>query len=58
LDVGRFVHSVPRGHIVQPYSLWMRTPDHPRAALALGQSRHLGGGLLVPFDLPETAVRA
>ena len=58
LDVGRFVHTVPRGHIVQPYSLWMRTPDHPRAALALGQSRHLGGGLLVPFDLPETAVRA
>ncbi len=58
LDVGRFVHSVPRGHIVQPYSLWMRIPHHPRAALALGQSRHLGGGLLVPFDLPETAVRA
>jgi CRISPR-associated protein Csb2 len=58
LDVGRFVHTVPRGHLVQPYSLWMRTPTHPRAALALGQSRHLGGGLLIPHDLPQSEIRA
>ena len=27
------------------------------AALAIGQSRHLGGGLLVPYDVPKSKIK-
>lgn len=52
--IERYVHKAPRSLVVQPYMTTVSTnglvPD--RAAWALGQSRHLGGGFMVPFDLP------
>ncbi len=54
----RYVHRAPQTLVVQPYTTTVHTggliPD--RAIWALGQSRHLGGGLMFPFDLaPEVA---
>lgn len=52
--IERYVHKAPKSLVVQPYTTTVSTnhliPD--RAAWALGQSRHLGGGFMVPFDLP------
>ena len=57
LDVGSYVHKVARGHLVQPYHLWLRAPEvlPDRTIMAVGQSRHLGGGLMVPYDLPASS---
>ncbi|WP_088284871.1 type I-U CRISPR-associated protein Csb2 [Kineosporia sp. A_224] len=50
-----YVHKVNDHAVIRPYratvSLGDVVPD--RCVLALGQSRHLGGGLLVPVDVPE-----
>jgi CRISPR-associated protein Csb2 len=49
------VHKAPKSlGVIQPYtaSLHLGRLDS-RALLAIGQSRHLGGGLLVPVDSPE-----
>lgn len=47
-----YVHTTARGALVQPFHAKLRTPLlPPRAIAALGQSRHLGGGLLVPLSL-------
>lgn len=54
--VERYVHRIPDSlGVVQPYeaSLDLGNFITDRALLAIGQSRHLGGGLLVPVDTPE-----
>lgn len=54
-DLGRFVHKVAPGSVVQPYRAEVTLGDlaGDRTLVAIGQSRHLGGGLLVPCDRPE-----
>lgn len=53
-DVAVWVHKTPKQILVQPYrvtlSLGRLATD--RTLVAIGQSRHLGGGLLVPLDSP------
>lgn len=58
-DVSRYVHKVHSDTIIQPYRavLNLGTLTGPRTIAAIGQSRHLGGGLLVPRDLPEAIAR-
>ena len=52
--VERYVHRMPKHVQCIPYQalldLGSLTTDS--ALTAIGQSRHLGGGLLVPVDLP------
>jgi len=45
---------VAPGSVVQPYRAEVMLGDlaGDRTMVAVGQSRHLGGGLLVPCDLP------
>ena len=52
-DLGRFVHKVQPGFLIRPYQavIDLGALAGPRQLSALGQSRHLGGGLLVPHDL-------
>jgi CRISPR-associated protein Csb2 len=54
-DLGRFVHKVAAGSVVQPYRAEVTLGDlaGDRTLVAVGQSRHLGGGLLVPCDQPD-----
>jgi len=58
-DVGRYVHKVHQDTVIQPYRAVLSLGDltGPRTIAAIGQSRHLGGGLLVPRDLPSDIVR-
>jgi len=58
-DVGRYVHKVHPETVIQPYRAVLSLGDltGPRTIAAIGQSRHLGGGLLVPRDLPSDIVR-
>lgn len=53
-DPARFVHRVNAGHVITPLRarLTLGTLAPQRAVAAIGQSRHLGGGLLVPVDEP------
>ncbi|AXE37699.1 type I-G CRISPR-associated protein Csb2 [Acidipropionibacterium virtanenii] len=54
--VDRYVHKAPKAiGAVQPYSAEFELGHlvGNRALISLGQSRHLGGGLLVPVDTPE-----
>lgn len=55
VDVGRYAHRVNEHAVVRPYTacLWLGDLAGPTTVAAIGQSRHLGGGLLVPYDLPE-----
>lgn len=59
-QLDRYAHKTPAGVTVQPYTglveLGKLAPVG--ALLALGQSRHLGGGLLFPEDLPLPVARA
>lgn len=50
----RYVHHIGREVAVQPYRAALRlgTLAGERAIVAIGQTRHLGGGLLTPLDLP------
>lgn len=53
-SVERFAHKVPSGLVVDPYVATLRLGDLTPTEgnwLAIGQSRHLGGGLLVPVDV-------
>jgi CRISPR-associated protein Csb2 len=52
----RFVHRVQDGVVLQPYRATLTLGDlsGEQTVIAIGQSRHLGGGLLVPCDLPPT----
>ena len=49
------MHRVNEHAIVRPYRATLTVGDlgGDRTVQAIGQSRHLGGGLLVPIDLPE-----
>jgi CRISPR-associated protein Csb2 len=53
-DVARYVHRVNDHAVVRPYvaTLSMGDLTGPGTVQAIGQSRHLGGGLLVPVDAP------
>lgn len=56
-EAARFVHKTPKGAVVRPYRAILHLGElaGDRTVLALGQSRHLGCGLLVPRDeLPVT----
>ncbi|MDO5065998.1 MAG: type I-U CRISPR-associated protein Csb2 [Propionibacteriaceae bacterium] len=48
-----FVHKAPAGMVIQPYRALLELAPSlsPTAIMAVGQSRHLGGGLLVPTFL-------
>jgi CRISPR-associated protein Csb2 len=58
--VDRFAHKTPQGVVVQPYTglVDLAGLAPPTALIALGQSRHLGGGLLFPEDLLAPVARA
>ncbi|HSW41531.1 MAG TPA: type I-U CRISPR-associated protein Csb2 [Patescibacteria group bacterium] len=53
-DGRRYVHHVGPETAVQPYRAALRlgTLAGDRTVVAIGQTRHLGGGLLTPVDLP------
>jgi len=57
-DPTRFVHRVNPGAVVRPYEAIVDLGElaAPQALLAIGQARHLGGGLLYPIDLPDGAL--
>lgn len=50
-----FAHKLPAGVTCQPYRALLRLGElaDDTTLLALGQSRHVGGGLMVPVDLPQ-----
>lgn len=56
-DVDLYVHRVNDHAVVRPYTAYLSLGDLTGTGTlqAIGQSRHLGGGLLVPFDIPEGA---
>lgn len=56
--VERYAHKTPTGVVVQPYTAIFDLGDRvgERALFALGQSRHLGGGLMHPVDYPASVV--
>ena len=49
-----YAHRMPQGVTAQPYTALVSAGDllADTELAAVGQSRHLGGGLLVPADLP------
>ncbi|OMG29451.1 type I-U CRISPR-associated protein Cas5/Cas6 [Actinomyces naeslundii] len=49
-----YAHKMPHGMTAQPYTALISAGDllADTGVAAVGQSRHLGGGLLVPVDLP------
>ncbi|HET9081305.1 MAG TPA: type I-U CRISPR-associated protein Csb2 [Trebonia sp.] len=53
--VERYVHKINEHAVVRPYTAYLSMGSLAGAQTiqAIGQSRHLGGGLLVPFDVPE-----
>lgn len=55
IEVGRYAHRVHPHAVVRPYAacVWLGDLATPKTVAAIGQSRHLGGGLLVPHDVPE-----
>lgn len=54
-DVNDYVHRTHKHAVVRPYRavLSLGNLGGERALQAVGQTRHLGGGLLVPIDVPE-----
>jgi CRISPR-associated protein Csb2 len=54
-DAARYVHKVNEHAVVRPYTAYLSMGSLAGAQTiqAIGQSRHLGGGLLVPVDVPE-----
>jgi CRISPR-associated protein Csb2 len=57
---GRHAHRVPDGQVVFPYTALLGLADVVgcRTLMAVGQSRHLGGGLLIPEDVLLPVARA
>jgi len=51
-DLSRYVHRIEASRIVQPYRARLSLGGliNDRVLVCIGQSRHLGGGLLVPVD--------
>lgn len=58
-DLTRFVHKTNPSTVVTAYTGWLRFGQtvHPRGPLAIGQSRHLGTGLLIPIDVPSSLLK-
>lgn len=60
-DLRHYVHKTDAGNVLRAMDgLIAIGGDHhelDNAAMAIGQARHLGGGLLVPIDLPESLIR-
>jgi len=58
--VERYAHKTPSGVVVQPYTAMFDVADlvGERTLFALGQSRHLGGGLMYPVDYPAAVIEA
>jgi CRISPR-associated protein Csb2 len=56
-DAAKYVHKLPEGVVAQPYraTIDLGSLTSPRTLVAMGQTRHLGGGLLVPVDVPTDA---
>lgn len=54
-NVGDIVHTVNPHAVVRPYRATIHLGESvpPSAITAIGQSRHFGGGLLVPDDRPS-----
>lgn len=59
-DVRKYAHKMPEGVVAQPYRLQLYggslLPE--QALIAVGQSRHLGGGLLCPVDRPASLLES
>lgn len=55
VDTARFVHKSRRGMVPQCWTglVDLGTLAPPTVIAAIGQSRHVGGGLLEPVDVPE-----
>ncbi|GAA0708096.1 type I-U CRISPR-associated protein Cas5/Cas6 [Dactylosporangium roseum] len=58
-DAGRYVHKIHPDALIQPYRAMLSLGDlaGSRTIAAIGQTRHLGGGLLVPVDVPADNAR-
>ena len=58
--VDRYAHKVNEHAVVRPYRavLQLNGVAGDRVVQAIGQSRHLGGGLLVPRDVPAAGLAA
>lgn len=59
-DLSRFVHKIPEHLPLRPYRAVIDLDPGlvpPRGLLAIGQSRHLGNGLLVPDDVTVEGLR-
>lgn len=56
--VRNYVHATPENLVIQPYRALLDMGDllPDSGVVAIGQSRHLGGGLLIPLDLPRAIV--
>lgn len=56
-DAAKYVHKLPEGVVAQPYraTIDLGSLTSARTLIAVGQTRHLGGGLLVPVDVPTDA---
>lgn len=54
-DADKYVHKINEHAVVRPYRACLSLGNlaGSQTILAIGQSRHLGGGLLVPFDVAE-----
>lgn len=54
-NVGRYAHRVNAHAVVRPYTatMWLGNLAPTTTIAAIGQSRHLGGGLLMPHDVAE-----
>ena len=59
-QVDRYAHKVNEHAVVRPYRAVLRLTGvaGDRVIQAIGQSRHLGGGLLVPRDIPAAGFAA
>ena len=58
VNMQAYTHRVDRSNLVRGLNglISFRGDDLDSAAMAVGQSRHLGGGLLLPVDLPSEYV--
>lgn len=54
VDGSAFAHKLPAGVVAEPFRATIDFRDRlaPGALCVIGQSRHLGGGLLAPLDVP------
>lgn len=57
-DPTKFVHRIAEGSLLRPYvaTLLLGRLASDTTVSAVGQSRHLGAGLLVPLDLPDAVL--